>query len=603
MVTPENGVSDGWEVLDSNYNRIDVYAAKNGYSTDDHEFVMTKASTYLIIAANYRNIDGINLRGNHVQEVDIETGEVVFQWLSWDHLDYQDAVHGGDSRGDYIHMNSIAVDYDSNLVMSLRNQDQCIKIDRITGDIIWRLGGVKNQFNFINDIYKLAYQHHFQPVPGKPNHYTVFDNGEHRSPNFSRGVEFKLDTDNMTAENVWEFRANPDRFSHWMGSVQRLANGNTLINWADASQPKPTEVTPSGDVIYDADFSFRSHIYRAFRFEWEAQLNEPYLIAEPSTNNIRLIFNKFGDENVVGYNIYADPFENPTKLLASTVETWYDVNPANLTNQTDYYLRVTAINDQDEESPYSNTEKVFVNFVKPGNSSGILGSTPFRDANDPRWYNEQSIFGTSLKFDGEDDYLNCGNDPSLQNLGTAITLEARVKAEAWKDQIWQGSVVVKDEFSQLNPDEGYMIRIGNNGTVNFNLGGEGPNMRWNELNTESNTLSLDHWHHIAATYDGATMRIFVDGEENASKDEYLIIGDASGRPLYIGSSTQFSNRNFSGLIDEVRVWNIARSQNEIQSTMNEQLGPEYYMDQSSGLVGYWQLNEGTGQITAHLAKS
>lgn len=229
MVTPASGLADGWEVLDSNYYRVGVYPAKGGYSTDDHEFVMTSVGTYLIIAADYRNINGNNYRGNHVQEIDFETGEIVFIWESWDHLFVEDALRSG---ADYIHMNSIAVDYDNNLVMSLRNQNQCIKIDRTTGEIIWRLGGKKNQFNFINDEYKLAYQHHFKPVPGKPNHYTVFDNGEHRTPIFSRGVEFKLDTDNMTAENVWEYRASPDRFSHWMGSVQRLPNGNTLINWA-----------------------------------------------------------------------------------------------------------------------------------------------------------------------------------------------------------------------------------------------------------------------------------------------------------------------------------------------------------------------------------
>ncbi len=603
MVTPSSGLSDGWEVLDSNYNSMGVYAAKNGYSTDDHEFVMTKVGTYLIIAADYRTIDGRNLRGNHVQEVDIATGEVVFQWLSWDHLDYQDAPHGNDSNRDYIHMNSIAVDYDSNLVMSLRNQDQCIKIDRVTGDIIWRLGGVKNQFNFINDQYKLAYQHHFQPVPGKPDHYTVFDNGEYRIPNFSRGVEFKLDTDNMTAEKVWELRTNPDRFSHWMGSVQRLSNGNTLVNWADASQPKPTEATSEGEIVYDADFNIPSNIYRAFRFEWEAQLNEPYLIVEPGTNNIRLIYNKFGDTTVVSYNIYADPFDNPTSLIANSTETWYDVNPAYLTNQTYYYFRVTAVNDLGEESPYSNTEIAFVNFVKPGNSSAQLGTTRFRDADDPRWVEEQGVFGFALDYDGINDFVNCGNDPSLQISGTEITLEARVKATSWKNSVWQGSVLVKDESTQENYDEGYMIRIGANGTVNFNLGAEGPDDKWHELNTAQNTLSLNEWYHIAATYDGVTMKIYVNGEEKASRNESLIIGDARGRPLHIGSSPHFPGRYFDGLIDEVRVWNIARSQNEIQSTMEIQLGSSYYTDENSGLVGYWQFNEGMGQISADLAKS
>lgn len=601
MITPTNALSDGWEVLDSTFSRIAVYKAKDGYSTNDHEFVLTHANTYLIIADDHRRIDNRNLHGNHVQEVDIESGQVVFFWNSWDHLSYKDAIHGNDANGDYIHMNSIAVDYDSNLVISCRHLDQCIKIDRVTGDMIWRLGGVQNEFDFINDEHQISYQHHIQPVPGKPNYYTIFDNGNFHSPSFSRAVEFKLDPESMTAEKVWEYRATPDRYSGWMGSVQRLPNGNTLIGWADARQPKPTEVTPAGEVVYDADFTPPSHVYRAFRFEWEGMLQQPYLMTEMAANAVRLIFNKFGDEDVTKYNIYGGASENHTALIASTSLTWHEIDLWALPNRANYYFKVTAVNSRGEESAASNIESIYVNYKKRENSPGILGSTSQDDDNDPGWYRDNWHFGNSLTFDGIDDFVDCGNDPSLQISGSDITLEARVKARAWKEEVWAGCVIAKDENTGENADEGYMIRIGESGTVNFNLGGEGQTSGWHALNTPPNTLKLNIWHHIAATYDGSVMNIYVDGIRAATRAANVSIGDADTKSLFIGNSPQWSDRCFRGFIDEVRVWKHARTQDEIQSTMNIQLDASIINDGESGLVGYWRLNEGEGQLTADLA--
>ena len=99
------------------------------------------------------------------------------------------------------------------------------------------------------------------------------------------------------------------------------------------------------------------------------------------------------------------------------------------------------------------------------------------------------------------------------------------------------------------------------------------------------------------------MKIFVDGVEEANEVKALSIGDAGKNHYILVALLNFPIGHFNGLIDEIRVWNIARSKVEIQSTIDAQLEADYYTNENSGLVGYWQLNEATGQISSDLAKS
>ena len=112
---------------------------------------------------------------------------------------------------------------------------------------------------------------------------------------------------------------------------------------------------------------------------------------------------------------------------------------------------------------------------------------------------------SSIDFDGLDDRIDCGNNTSLQITGTEITLEAWVYPTFWKANPYEGCVINKESSS--GGDNGYMLRVGDNGKINFNIGSNG----WNELTTDMNTLQLNVWQHIAATYDGTSMTIYKDG--------------------------------------------------------------------------------------------
>ncbi|OGU54915.1 MAG: hypothetical protein A2V66_02075 [Ignavibacteria bacterium RBG_13_36_8] len=598
----------GFIAMDSNYNLLHIFQAQNELGTDPHDFLLTNDNTAFLICVEYQMVDMSNLIPggktnatvieNVIQELDYNQN-ILFEWSSFNHFDITDAVDENltVARIDYVHMNSIALDYDGNILVSSRHLSECTKINRQTGEIIWRLGGRNNEFMFINDNIPISYQHAFYPVEGNPNYYIIYDNGNKRE-NFTRVVEYKIDTQNMTAEKVWEYRADPDFFTQRAGNAQRLSNGNTFINMERPQHPKALEVTPDGQIVYQANLSPQLEAHQAYRFEWEGIAERPYLLSEPMLGSVRLIFNKFGDKNVEHYNIYGDPHTEPTTLVASTTQPWYDVDLRSFAGSAQYYFRITAVNVNGDESDYSNTETTYLYPMFSGYSIGTLGHSTSEETSDPQWSVSKGGFENALYFDGNNDFVNCGNDNSFQISGNQITLEAWIKAAQFQSSTEDGVIIAKDD-AENGVNLGYSLACGSNGIVQFSISNE----QLFETATPSNSIQSDQWYHIAATYDGSKQRIYINGNQTAESGSFNInIGNALNQNFLIGGSPFYDERHFGGNIDEVRVWNIALTQAQIQTMMNIQLGAEYYTDPTSGLIGYWRFNEGQGQITDDLAR-
>jgi hypothetical protein len=185
-----------------------------------------------------------------------------------------------------------------------------------------------------------------------------------------------------------------------------------------------------------------------------------------------------------------------------------------------------------------------------------------------------------LHFDGVDDKVNCGNDASIQLTGNSITLEAWIKADFWETQVWAGNIINKEQ--NAGTSGGYMLRVGEGGKLNMNLG----DGNWNELTTQNNVLTLNTWHHIAGTYDGTKMRLYVDGMAVDSTN-YSINFINSSANLTIGSHPVW-DRFFEGVIDEVRIWNVARTGAEIQQNMQT-----LQCLNEPGLMAYYRFDQGT----------
>ena len=210
----------GFIGFDQNFTIIDTFRATNGYYTDEHELLVLPDSGYFLIGRKDEPIDmseyveggnpDATVRETCIQEFTSD-GELIFQWRAWDHYDIRD-LESESLLASYIrfpHMNAICIDDDQNILLSSRHLSEITKINRKTGDIIWRMSGApkNNQFEFIgDDLNGFRIQHSIHALGN--NHYLLYDNGNLHNPPQSRAVEYLIDTVSspMTASLVWEYR-------------------------------------------------------------------------------------------------------------------------------------------------------------------------------------------------------------------------------------------------------------------------------------------------------------------------------------------------------------------------------------------------------------
>ncbi|HET9253122.1 MAG TPA: aryl-sulfate sulfotransferase [Candidatus Eisenbacteria bacterium] len=267
---------DGFYALDSTYTVVDSFQCGNGLTTDFHDLLVLPNGHALLMSYETRIMDmtaydpkgwpNAEVVGLVIQEID-RAKNVVFEWKSWDHFDVTDAtgISLGNRRVDYVHGNSLDLDRDGNLLLSSRSLNEVTKISRATGEVLWRLGGKRNQFQFKEGATPFYRQHSARSVGD--GRLLLYDNGNFHSPPYSRAVEYEIDEVEMGVKEVWEYRHEPDVFGAFSGSVQRLPNGNTLVGWGSTT-PTLTEVDPKGDVVYELTFDPGIFSYRAFRFDW-----------------------------------------------------------------------------------------------------------------------------------------------------------------------------------------------------------------------------------------------------------------------------------------------------------------------------------------------
>jgi hypothetical protein len=256
-------------ICDHSYREIKRVRAGNGYQADHHEFLITPENTALITIYHGVKMDLTSVGGpadatvldGIVQEVDIETGEVLFEWHSLDHVELSEHESG---YYDHLHLNSIDLYDEDHLIVSSRQTSTIFKISRKTGKIVWRLGGEKSDFE-IGPGARFNYQHDARSHPAGT--ITVFDNGSEHTAEQSRGAVIGIDEDAMKATLVREY-THPDKLlSITQGNVQVLPNGNVFIGWG--SSPVISEFSQDNDVKFDAEFPMESETYRAFRFPWK----------------------------------------------------------------------------------------------------------------------------------------------------------------------------------------------------------------------------------------------------------------------------------------------------------------------------------------------
>ncbi len=202
----------------------------------------------------------------------------------------------------------------------------------------------------------------------------------------------------------------------------------------------------------------------------------------------------------------------------------------------------------------------------------------------------------SLHFDGVDDYVESAT-PTV-NFNSQITVEAWINADNFNGFSWENTIVAADNPANVT---GFALRCGAGGNLSFKIGASA--LGWPEVVTTDTPLVAGAWHHVAATYDQAFLRLYIDGVEVMSQAETAAMFDPSIN-LMMGKSG-FTNRFFTGRIDDVRIWSVALTQQQIQDNVCKALtgtepGLEVYYVFDNGTCSYVLSDLGRGALTADL---
>jgi hypothetical protein len=277
--TIANGYGNGeYVVVDHAYRTIARVHAGNGYAGDLHEFLITADDTALVsvvrtVPADLSSIGGPadgSVIDSGFQELDVATGRVLMHWSGLGRIALQESYkEPAASPYDYLHLNSIDVGADGNLLVSGRHTWTLYRLDRRTGAILTRIGGKRSDLT-IGSGAGFAWQHDARWR--NPQTITLFDDGAQL---LSRGLV--LDLDESGVQLARAYAHHPALLATAEGSVQALPNGNVLVGWG--TEPWVTEFAVGGAVRFDGRFRGGGTTYRAFRESWVGRPTEPPAVA------------------------------------------------------------------------------------------------------------------------------------------------------------------------------------------------------------------------------------------------------------------------------------------------------------------------------------
>ncbi|HET8979261.1 MAG TPA: arylsulfotransferase family protein [Solirubrobacteraceae bacterium] len=274
------------EIGNASYHSVKSIRAGNGLQTDLHDLQLTSRGTALITAYETTTTDlssvGGSRRGQtfvgHVQEVDLNTGKVLFDWNSLDHVPVSESYQPArsDQGYDYFHLNAVSEMADGNLLVCARNTWALYKVDRSNGNIIWRLGGKKSDFT-LSSAARFYWQHDARAHGSST--ITVFDNAGEAKEQQSRGLMLSLNAQSKTVDLTQAYLHPAGFISGTLGNVQVLSDGNVFIGWG--AQPYFSEYASDGTLLLDGQLPMGVRSYRAYAAEWVGRPGDgPRVVAQ-----------------------------------------------------------------------------------------------------------------------------------------------------------------------------------------------------------------------------------------------------------------------------------------------------------------------------------
>lgn len=278
-----------------------------------------------------------------VQEIDIASGKVLFEWSSLDHVPVTETYipfSGGTTAApfDYLHINSIAIAPDGDLLVSGRNTSAVYKVARPGGEVTWRLGGKQSSFQ-MGPGATFWWQHHVRPQGA--NVLSIFDDGASPAKEAqSRAILLDLDTTAMRATLTQAYTHPAGLLAANQGSMQVLPDGRVLVGWGNL--PYFSEFAADGTRLLDGQFPVGDQSYRAFTGDWTGHpADKPAAAAHPNPAGGSTVYASWnGATQLDSWTVCAGSTAAGLKQVGSQEHTGFET--AITVNTAGPYFAVTA---------------------------------------------------------------------------------------------------------------------------------------------------------------------------------------------------------------------------------------------------------------------
>jgi hypothetical protein len=269
-------------VMNSGYKTVARITGANGLQADLHDFQIAPRDVSYTTAYNPIRCDlsAANGPGNGeivdtaVQEIDMKTGLVRWEWHSLDHIAVNESETSPpeNTPWDWFHLNSIDPEPNGNVLLSARSTWALYQLEGGSGNVLWRLGGTNSSFK-MGPGTQTAWQHDGRLLSDEE--VTIFDDGSNpREHSQSRAVRIALDFKTHQARLSADFtHPDPPLLAASQGNMQTLGSGNTVVEYGGA--PQMSEFAKDGSLLFDAHLPFELISYRGFRFPWSGHPSRP----------------------------------------------------------------------------------------------------------------------------------------------------------------------------------------------------------------------------------------------------------------------------------------------------------------------------------------
>jgi Arylsulfotransferase (ASST) len=317
-----HGINGQGLIMGQSYRTMHIVTAGHGYTSDLHEFQITPQGTALIDAYVPVRMDLSKYGGPKngtvidcvIQELDIKTNHVLWEWHSLGHIPLSASYAHPTSvqPWDYLHLNSIDLQPNQNLLLSARNTWAAYLIGQRKGSVIWTLGGKDSTFKMGSGT-NFEWQHDARMI-GQT--LSVFDDaGLPQEEPQSSAKEILVNRTALTATLQHVFTHSPQLLAGSQGNAQTLSNGNLFVGWG--SEPDFSEYSSSGKQIFNGSFPLGVTSYRAYRYHWSGQPKVPPAMANsPGGTGAVTVWSSWnGATTVGGWRVLGGPKSNSLHVL------------------------------------------------------------------------------------------------------------------------------------------------------------------------------------------------------------------------------------------------------------------------------------------------